>query len=285
MAKNTRWTEAEDEYVRKHYGKKKCWEIAEDLGKTESGVCSVAQRLGLPRLRPHTREMWTEADLEIVKEHFPTSSRRVMEELLPRHTWPAIKCTAQKQGVRKKRSAFLQRYISEELENIPVAAAAYLAGLVDGEGHVSITLDKRRYILSPVMSVCNSDKRIIRFVEKWLPVSSWCELPPGKSTASDRLIESRRPVWRSSVTGLLVGRALPKIIPYLTAKRKRAEDVVRFCEIAQGRPWREKYDGEQVQLFLQVRKVNSRLGKRWYQSDGYLLLREYLISRQAPGVS
>lgn len=275
------WTEAEKEYVRQNYGRLKIRQIAEKLNRPDSSVCSVALRLGLERLRPHTRALWTEDEISLLRENFPCKSRRVVQQLLNRHTWPAINSQARKLKLLKLRKIVRQRFISEKLKNIPDVVAAYLAGIVDGEGHISLTLSKRKFNISPVLGIANSDRRIIKFIEEWLPVMIWQEEPENRG---QRII-SRRSCWRASVGGLLVGKILPKIIPYMTAKKRRAEQVVEFCRLANERTWAAGYNAEQIRLFLEVRKANSRRGRKWLESAEYRLLRKYLISRQAPGIS
>jgi hypothetical protein len=281
VAKNIPWTDEEVEYVRQNYGKRKVWEIAEQLKRSESGVCAVALRIGLKRLRPHTREFWSEEELTTLRDAYPRLSRREVEAALPGHTWLGIRAMSQKEGLNRERRAVRGTFISEELQNIPPTAAAYLAGLVDGEGCVGFTLSRRKFHLHPTLGIANSDKRIIAFVEKWLPVLVIGEQPANRG----QKIISRRVVYRASISGLTVGKVLSQIIPYMTAKKRRAEAVVEFCEIAMSRQWGKKYDARQIELYLFVRKANSRLGARWHESEEYLHLREYLISRRAPGIS
>lgn len=227
------------------------------------------------------KRSWTEEEEHLLWEMWPTRSNEEMVILLPLHSFLGIKNRAIKLGVKRKRIASYRKCISEELKNIPPTDAAYLAGIIDGEGYVSLRLDRKRFILDPCLGIANSDNRIIDYVKKWLPILTWLESPGRKGLG---IVRSRRSVWRASVTGLIVGKVLEKIIPYMTVKRERAEAVMDFCEIALNREWWSKYTERQIQVFLFVRQENSRLGIKWFRSKEYRHLRRYLISQRAPGI-
>lgn len=239
-------------------------------------------RLGLPRLRPHTRSLWTEEERAVLKELFVHSEWEILLEKLPRHTRAAIRAEAQGLGLNRTKACLARKTLDKDMGELSNTTVAYLAGLIDGEGHVSITLDRRRFHLMPVLGIANTDLRIVEFVEAHLPVVTCAEIPPQRASP----VRSRRPVHRMHLTGVAVGQVMFRISPYMTAKRNRAELLIEFCEIMKtSRMNTSRYTERQIELFLAIRQENSRRGDGWRQSEEYRHLIEYLISRQAPGIS
>lgn len=93
--------------------------------------------------------------------------------------------------------------------------AAYLAGIVDGEGSISMTRvgGKRRHAYwRIVLVVSNCDRELIEWLEQW-----------GGATMYDmNRGPNKRPQHRWTIVGNALREMLPKIQPFLIIKAERA---------------------------------------------------------------
>ena len=82
---NTRpWTEKDDEYLRKNYGKIKRKVLAEALGRTINAIQTRAKHFNLTDDRRGKIEDWTKEELQKLKRWHGKKSRKEMAELLER---------------------------------------------------------------------------------------------------------------------------------------------------------------------------------------------------------
>lgn len=76
-----RWTEAENEYIRKHYGKKSREEIALVLGRTVPALTNQAGKLGL---RPKKEPRWTTKDEQFLRKNWHSMTKQAIAKRLGR---------------------------------------------------------------------------------------------------------------------------------------------------------------------------------------------------------
>jgi len=125
-----------------------------------------------------------------------------------------------------------------------VTGRAYLAGLLDGEGSICISLAKpggatRRKAPSHCLNVgvTNTD---------W-PLIDWLRTSLGGSICAGRVsAPTARPVWTWRLTGNSAKDFLGATLPYLRVKRARAELAVEFQTQRAGRRGNKKLTPEQL---------------------------------------
>lgn len=135
--------------------------------------------------------------------------------------------------------------------------AAYLAGLVDGEGYIGILQTKRgnkaewhssrQYMYSPVLKVCMTDKRVI----EWLYGSFGGTFETRKAHGKNR--ESYAWMCRKAA----VASFLKYIYPYMRVKRKQAEIVFRFPTLKAGDKVSDGVYAERESLCYEIRCLNK----------------------------
>lgn len=109
-----------------------------------------------------------------------------------------------------------------------VAQAAYLAGIIDGEGSISLQFSKPRkkgYTggFSPCVRVSNTDRKMIDFLERMWPRTAVAKL-------SLRANEKHKPIWDLMVRSIEGCRiVLERVLPYLITKREHAKLLLRYC--------------------------------------------------------
>lgn len=94
------WTLRELNFIEKHYGSMKAIEIAEYLGRSLASVRSVACQLNGAVKK---REIWTEAEKEIIRTYYAKGSEHAMVRL-PGRTRRTVSWMAKKLGVVSERN-------------------------------------------------------------------------------------------------------------------------------------------------------------------------------------
>jgi hypothetical protein len=106
---------------------------------------------------------------------------------------------------------------------------AYLAGLVDGEGCISITKNKpARRSLNPnyyvQTFVVNTDERVIRYCQETTGVGSVTFFPISKKKPK------HKDQWTWCLRSASTVDFLKQILPYMIVKKRQAELLIEFYE-------------------------------------------------------
>ena len=115
--------------------------------------------------------------------------------------------------------------MNKQILNIGDKNLIYIAGLFDGEGHVSIPISKRRgqtpqYWLQ--IGITNRDKNLLENVQKILGVGH-INIDERKDNPTKARI-----CYRWIANSQEAAKVLTKILPYLRTKRKQAELGIMF---------------------------------------------------------
>lgn len=135
---------------------------------------------------------------------------------------------------------------------IPVAAKAYIAGIIDGEGCISLT--KNHNSTKMAVSVNMVDKKAINFIRKYYG---------GKIYFCNRENEgNRRNSWRWERCHNSAALFIKDILPYLTVKKKHANALLKCDWSIKLTRW-DGYAAERKRRALAKIKINSfnRRGK------------------------
>lgn len=100
------WTEEEDEIIRKHYKANKTQNLFKLLPtRSEKQIRQRANKLGLKNEKYCRNDKivvyWSEVEDQIIRKYYKTKVPKFLIELLPTHTWHAIRGRANILGVRK----------------------------------------------------------------------------------------------------------------------------------------------------------------------------------------
>ena len=130
---------------------------------------------------------------------------------------------------------------------------AYLAGIVDGEGHLSIAAHispGKTYVLRPTLEIGNTDKQLIDFCYKLLG----CRGKIGVYTKNRQTLYYNCRLYSRDLE-----KPLQKLLPYLICKKSVANLALRFINLHQ----RYKgYSTEEIQIANQVRDMSRKNGHR-----------------------
>jgi len=127
--------------------------------------------------------------------------------------------------------------------NVTAVEAAYLAGIVDGEGSISMTRTKDRghsRYWRVVLSVASCDRELIEWLAaKWRGATLF-DMDRG---------DGRRLQHRWTVVGHAMRQVLHDVMPYLIIKRARAEWAAEVMQIQLQRGGRAYTDVENKRLY------------------------------------
>lgn len=100
---------------------------------------------------------------------------------------------------------------------------AYIAGIFDGEGSISMTRTHRKYcVVQCSVRIVNTDKRLIKWLEENIPHSFITRKHHKNNVWSNaEIISIRR---QKAIKGFL-----NKILPYLIVKRRQARLAIEWC--------------------------------------------------------
>jgi hypothetical protein len=176
----TKWTEEEIEILKEHYLKTSWDELLKILpNRTYNGIMHKANRLGLYRKSyDQTKSLrWTDEEIKILKEYYPTASWDELFELLPNHTKGAITSKAKDYNDLKRLRC---GYWNKEEDNIikehyPMAYWEDLHKLLPNRTHWGITT-RASYL--KVKRIRNEDPKIWKYYEdavlkKYYETASW----------------------------------------------------------------------------------------------------------------
>jgi len=113
--------------------------------------------------------------------------------------------------------------------------AAYLAGIIDGEGSISLLkiVRNNKTFISPVITITNTDKKLVDWVVSVYPNGVW---RVRQRDATHKLVNE----WALNKISD-VAHLLSQLLPYLTIKKDKAKIVLEFCEYRKNkRPYSDK---------------------------------------------
>lgn len=129
--------------------------------------------------------------------------------------------------------------------------AAYLAGIIDGEGSISMTRVGRASATGPavpywrlVLAVNSCDRALIEWLIKWGGSTLW-DMDRGPN---------HRPQHRWTVVGNAMRSVLPQAVPYLIIKKDRAKWAIEALAIMGDRKPFAAYTDDQKAQLIQIRR-------------------------------
>ena len=118
---------------------------------------------------------WSAEEVEILKKYYTWAPRDTILKLLPRKTWKQIRKKAELLGLKRSRipqenREKILKYMREGI-NISDTEAAYIAGIIDGEGSIYILrasgANKKKYPY-PRVVIYNTSEELIDWIKKVL---------------------------------------------------------------------------------------------------------------------
>lgn len=193
---------------------------------------------------------FTEAEIEYLVANYPIATVKEMASKFGKSK-EAIESALQMLRIRgligKKKIMNKSKMCVEKLSKASETDIAYMAGLIDGEGTISIATTKGSHRVRPFIEITNTDPLMIR----WLQQYFWQKVRKGET-------DLHRPVFKVHLTGYGIIPFLERIKPYLTAKKIQCSLLIAFINLRQNQNWKDSPSAEMLDTLKDLRILNSR---------------------------
>jgi hypothetical protein len=196
---------------------------------------------------------WTEAEIDLLRKYYLTSDISSIQKLFPNRSWNSILHKAER--LRLINTPVIHRFRPINIPDLPLEKKCYVAGIVDGEGTISISFYRPRGSskimpnMMPIVLVSNSNRDLINYLHPLLLGST---LKTAKAT------DIRKEVYAIQVARLLdVEALLTQILPYLVVKRRQAELVLEYCALRK-KDTLLSYNDRLFEIAKEVRGLNEK---------------------------
>jgi len=223
-------------YINQKLGAKR---ISKILGCSKWTVLKYLKKYGIKTREPNQR--WSDDEIRVIKEHY-NAPKEVLMSLLPKRTWQSIYYKIRELNLKRRPIVY---HRPARVKNLTMVQRAYIAGLIDGEGYISLCYRKRvrdtvtHNCLHPSVEISNTKKQL----------SIYCQKQKGKWNAAYRLhISAVNDVYE----------LLKQITPFLIIKKKQAILLMQFCEIRLSSRLGDGFSQRELDIYKKLRKLNKR---------------------------
>ena len=200
--------------------------------------------------KPH----WTDDDIDLLQKYYQTRSKEDLQKIFPNRSWKSISHRANR--LKIVRASIISRLRPKRIGNLVLVVKVYVAGLLDGEGMITVSVKKNKADpqkggspLTPVISISNTKKELM----VWLSTNV-----AGCTIKTDYDTEKRKDVFAFQIARLLdVQALLEQVLPFLIVKKRQAELVLEFCNVRLQDKWME-YNPRLFEITKEVRYLNRK---------------------------
>jgi len=248
LMKRQMWSNKEVEILTANFGKS-----AKDLQKllpTRSiyGIQHILKKLRL--VKRERGRPWTDNEIEILRENYPKMTlQELKERFFPDRSAGAILAKASRElGLRKPVTFWCADRGRSEVRDLSISERYYLAGIMDGEGTISIRPVRRSFY--SIVSIANSSFELIKRCREMIG-------------AKVNFTEKRRGKWKTVWVYQIssrpdVKKLLTQLRDALISKRAQCELALRFLELMDNRPNINEYPEEVYRIYEEVKYLNKR---------------------------
>jgi len=199
---------------------------------------------------------WTKQEIQILKENAGKMTAREIGSLLGKSRWSVL-WKAKELGIS------LQRRISLPKLALSEAEKGYLAGIIDGEGTITISevRSRKEHEYRPEIIITNTSDKLINHIINLLKKSGLDYFyVPNKQ---NKKLKRRKPLREVRITShARVLAFLQMLLPYLILKRRQADIVINFIRSRikrgiSGKGW-SPYNDYEINLVREIRELNRR---------------------------
>ena len=134
------------------------------------------------------------------------------------------------------------------VNHITLTQRAYLAGLIDGEGTITICKNKKAY--NAHISIANTNFDMLKWVQNLLP--------QGTLAVAHQPTKVNKKCWIYAITGARIAPLLRALIPFLIGKRKVAKLVLKWINLRDQMFFRTAFSSEIQMIYQKIKASNAR---------------------------
>jgi len=247
------WIKEEDITFRRWGGSVK--ELAKLLGRTEGSIYARGRKLSIPLKKVIKKPHWTDKDIDALKKYYETGSREDLQTLFPNRSWISINHKGRR--LQQARASVKHYLRPRSIGELTPDKRAYLAGFIDGEGTITVSVKKFNANpkhggspLTPIITITNTNKEIIDHFHAIL-YGSTIKIHNGINPHD-------KDVWVLQIAKLMDVKALlEQIMHHLIIKRKHAKLLLEFCNLRLNDKW-IRYNPRLFEIAKEIRKLNRK---------------------------
>ena len=191
---------------------------------------------------------------EILKK-YPNLKAKAMQAIIPEVQRKGKK---QLDYIRHLRAEWIHDYKHNPYASLSEKEFAYIAGIIDGEGHANIITQRPKCKIGCVhgewftlrISIANTNKGIVEWLQRRLGGSISTQNHDGCKPCYSLQLNAKRVRW-----------LVPKILPYSVGKREELTLLIRAFPLIQAGKRQDHYP-EVKQLQQAIRVNHGRQGRR-----------------------
>lgn len=217
--------------------------IAAELGLSVSAVATALSRAGV--VRPSAQ-----SDAKQVVDLYQRGANISAIARQSGHTRATVRTLLRGQGIDSKRRSALAR-----LKMLSSADAAYLAGIIDGEGCIGVSRTSYNRGLQLELAIGNTDVRLMDWLLDKVGIGWKYVYQPKMPRA--------KLSYRWAVSGGAAAMLLVQVLPYLVIKRDQALLAMEFQSLCPGRGRNTTIEARQRQTAIadEIRAMHGNQGR------------------------
>lgn len=213
---------------------------------------------------------WTEWEIALLKAQWDTHVKEELLALFPGRPWNSLLRAAERMGLKHR--SLMVSYRATKPILLTTTEAAYIAGIVDGEGWIGMCITKRTkgFGLDPFLGITNTNLPLMEFLSTKFgtPIKGRTLTLGTKSKQLVRLGNAHK-----------IADILRQIMPFMIVKRRQAELILGHCERRLNLPYRAPYGEEDLRVYQELKAMNQ-YARIQLRSTGNTDLRLSTIFRQ-----
>jgi hypothetical protein len=200
--------------------------------------------------RPARR--FTESEVQFIRANFQDLTVGELAEHLGRH-FQSVQSAMKRLGMLELRATVKRRNL-HALHKLTPLELAYLAGIVDGEGTVTVARRSVRpanpkTYYQPLLTIHNTSTNL----RNWLVTRGFSSCLYTSTSGT--------PCWKMNMGGLALDEALRLLVPCLVVKQAQALLVMEFCRLRAAQSLRQRPTPEMLQIYRELRRLNMRFSR------------------------
>lgn len=198
---------------------------------------------GLTRSSRRTSLRWTPEFRAAIAEHYQSKTIAELAALTGR-SYRQVDGYLYAAGLYSTRKT-IKRANLRGISKLSATDWAYIAGIIDGEGTVSVALREPRYF-RPHVTIATTTLALVEYFERFGFYGVF-------ATNSDG-----RMYWRVTISGFSVADFLRGALPHLIIKREHAELLIELCDLRLSARWRAPTPLRMFEIYSIIRDWNTR---------------------------
>ncbi|MCD6284136.1 hypothetical protein J7J12_02680 [bacterium] len=204
-------------------------------------------KYGIPTRKKGERvDSWSEKEVRILKENRGKPIEELLR-LLPDRTNQAIYEKLNKIGYSRALEKF--KYQAKKKLNLKKEEWGYLAGIVDGEGTITVDKCSRENSYHPKIAITTTNRNLAEWLDK-------------KLNATCTLSGENHPFWKTKyecfIHGYKCKPILENILPFLKIKDRHARLLIEFIEIRLSRKSISAHNKKEEEIVMQLKRLNKK---------------------------